>query len=60
MRTLRDKLVSPYQSSFILGCSIYDNVLSMHEILHKFNKCKGKAAWVAIKLDMEKVYDRLE
>jgi len=48
------------QSAFIPGRSIHDNILLMHEIMHKFKKIKGKTAWVALKLDMEKSYDRLE
>ena len=60
LRPLLDKLVSPFQSAFILGRSIHDNILLTHEIMHKFRKCKGKTAWVALKLDMEKAYDRLE
>jgi len=60
MQPLLDKLVSPYQSIFIPGRSIHDNILLSHEILHKFKKCKGKTAWVAMKLDMKKAYDRLE
>jgi len=60
MRPLLDKLVSPFQSAFILDRSIHDNILLTHEILHKFHMCKGKTASTAIKLDMEKAYDRLE
>jgi len=60
MRPLLDKLVSPYQSAFTRGRSIHDNILLSHEILHKFKECKEKTAWVAMKLDMEMAYDRLE
>jgi len=28
--------------------------------MHKFKNLKGKAAWVALKLDIEKAYDRLQ
>ena len=28
--------------------------------MHKFKNMKGKSAWVALKLDMEKAYDILE
>jgi len=28
--------------------------------MHKFKKTKGKQAWVALKLDMEKAYDRIK
>ena len=60
MRPLLEKLVSPAQSAFIPGKSIHENILLTHEIMHKFRKTKGKHAWVALKLDMEKAYDRLE
>jgi len=60
LRPLLDTLVSPVQSAFIPGRSIHENILLTHEIMHKFKKIKGKQAWVALKLDMEKAYDRLE
>ena len=60
MRPLLDKLVSPFQSAFIPSRSIHDNILLSHEIFHKFKKCKGKTAWLAMKLDIEKAYDTLK
>jgi len=60
IRPLLGWIVSPVQSAFILGRSIHDNILFTHEIMHKFKLIKGKAAWVALKLDMEKAYGRLE
>ena len=52
--------MSPFQSAFIPGRSIHDNILITHEIMHKFKSLNGKAVWVALKLDMETTYDRLE
>ena len=60
LRPLLNKIVSPLQSAFIPGRSIHANILISHEIMHKFKNLKGKASWVVIKLDMEKVYDRVE
>ena len=60
LRPLLDKLISPLQSAFIPGRSIHDNILLTHEIMHKYRKTTGKIAWVALKLDMKKAYDRLE
>ena len=31
-----------------------------HEIMHSFKKKIGKIGYIAVKLDMEKAYDRLE
>ncbi|XP_057252132.1 secreted RxLR effector protein 78-like [Beta vulgaris subsp. vulgaris] len=39
---------------------IQDNVLLAHEVFHSFKNKKGTSGWLAIKLDMEKAYDRLE
>ena len=57
LRPLLDKLASSVQSAFIPGRSIHDSILLMHEIMHKFKKIKGKTAWVALKLGIEKAYD---
>ena len=53
-------IIDPVQSAFVPKRSIHDNNLLTHEIMSKFRIMKGKKAWVALKLDMEKVYDRVD
>jgi len=60
MRPLLAKIIDPVQSAFVPKRSIHDNILLTHEIMNKFKHMKGKKAWVALKLDMEKAYDRVE
>jgi len=42
------------------GRMIGDNIVIMQEILHKMRHVKGKRAWMAIRLYLEKAYDRLK
>ena len=60
LRPLLDKIISPFQSAFILGQLVHDNILLTHEIMQKFKNLKTKTLWVDVKLDMKKAYDRLE
>ena len=54
------KLVSPYQNAFVLGRLISDNVLIAHEVLEFLrNRKKGKTYMAALKLDINKAYDRV-
>ena len=52
-------LISPMQSSFIPGRQITDNIIVMQELLHTMRRKSGTKGWMAIKLDLEKAYDRL-
>ena len=52
-------LISPAQSSFVPGRQITDNVILMQEAIHSMRRKKGATGWMAIKLDLEKAYDRL-
>ena len=56
--TLLD-LISPAQSSFIVGRQIKDNVAIMREIIHTMRHKKGNRGATAIKIDLEKTHDRL-
>ncbi|KAL4332409.1 hypothetical protein GQ457_07G003100 [Hibiscus cannabinus] len=54
------KWVFPNQTSFIPGRSISENIILVQEIIHSMRKKKGVKGWMAIKIDLEKAYDRLE
>ena len=60
VKHLINKVVSPLQKAFARGSLINDNIMLTHEIMHSFKRKIGKMGYMAVKLDMEKVYDRLE
>lgn len=53
------KLISLLQIVFVPHRDIHDNILIAHETFSAFHK-KGEKQVMAIKLEMEKAYDRLE
>lgn len=60
IRPQLEKLISPNQNSFIPNRGSDINFIVASEILHSMNKKKGKIGLLALKLDLEKAYDRLE
>ena len=60
MRPVLGKIIDPVQSAFVPNRYIHDNILLTHEVMNKFRNMKGKKSWIALKLDMEKAYDRVE
>lgn len=52
-------LVGPCQTRFIQGRSIIDNIIIAQEVVHSTRKKQGKSGWMAIKIDLEKAFDRL-
>lgn len=53
-------LVSPYQTSFVPGRHIQDNVVLVKELFHIMSRLKGKKGFFAINIDLEKAYDRMD
>lgn len=58
LKVVMAKLVRPNQSSFIPGRHITDNILIAPEVMHSMRIKQGKVKWMAMKIDLEKAYDR--
>jgi len=60
LRPLLERIIHPVQSAFVSQRAIQDNILLAHEVINKFHHLRSRKGYVAIKLDMEKAYDRIE
>ena len=59
IRPILDKLISPAQSAFIPNKWIAENQLIVHELLHSFKRRKVTGGFIALKIDLQKAYDRV-
>lgn len=60
LRPILQREISPLENAFTQHRSIHDNILIAQEILNTFHKSKNNTGWCALKLYMEKAYDRIE
>lgn len=54
-----DFLVGKNQCSFVSERNSYDNVIIAQEIIHSMERKKGRKGLMVVKVDLEKVYDRI-
>jgi hypothetical protein len=59
-KPLLHKIVFPAQYAFLKGRSIHDKTILAHELFHSMKQKKGNGGLMALKLDMEKVFDSME
>lgn len=59
IKPLMPLLVSLNQCSFVPSRHSYDNIVVSQEVIHFMHGMKGKKCFMAIKIDLEKAYDRL-
>ena len=60
IRSTLSYLISPLQIAFVPKWMGVDNVIIVQELIHSMSKKKGREGCMAIKIDLEKAYDRLE
>lgn len=60
LKLLIAKQISPNQNNLIKGSGPDINLIVASEVLHSMNKKKGDWARVALKIDLEKAYNRVE
>ncbi|XP_038687586.1 uncharacterized protein LOC119986972 [Tripterygium wilfordii] len=59
LKRILPHVVAPNQSSFVPGRQITDNIIIYQEVLHSMRRKKTGQGYMAIKIDLEKAYDRL-
>ena len=60
LRPYLDKLIGPCQRAFVPGRRGVDNTIIVQELIHTMGKTKGRGGYMALKIDLEKAYDKLE
>lgn len=53
------RIITPKQTGFVAGRNITDNIIIAQEVIHSMRSNQKNKKWMAIKIDLEKAYDRV-
>jgi len=59
-KNLLHLFISPHQSAFVPSRTIQDNSIMAHELMHALKSKQGRGGLMAVKIDMEQAFDRME
>ena len=59
LKPILNKVIAPTQTSFVPNRKITDNAVIVQEMLHSMRRKKGSKGTMAIKINLERAYDRL-
>jgi len=59
LKPILDKVIAPTQATFIPNRRVTDNTTIVQEMLHLMRRKQGAKGFMAIKIDLEKAYDRI-
>lgn len=57
LRPILQRIVGPFQNSFLAGRGTSDNILITQEVVHSLVNLKGQRGGMILKLDIHKAYD---
>ena len=60
LRPYLAKLISPLQTAFTPRRKGMDNAIIAQEVIHTICRKRGRVGYMALKIDLEKAYDKLE
>ncbi|GMI82239.1 hypothetical protein HRI_001893200 [Hibiscus trionum] len=59
LKPIFPSIIEHNQTSFISGRSITENIIINQEVIHSMRQSKLRDGWMAIKVDLEKAFDRV-
>jgi hypothetical protein len=60
LKTIIPKVVSPFQTGFVPGRNITENIVIAQEMLHSMTIMRSNVGFFVMKVDLSKAYDRLD